>query len=266
MSMDNNNAQCMPIDNLGMMKKEEVSSTLDGGWYMSSTCWPSLISSTLDEMYGHQIEDLARAHHSAMLRWPSWRRLRTSGLEHLAVHRHLLKGRRSSIMVRCSRFRPSTMVRCSQYCLRWLFRHVDQVLAVLANLDCSHLWLDGKRRLLSVLWISCRLWLECCVVDEVNICRIRVTCRCSKKGISCALFLACNMDNSWVVHHEMQSEARGEESWLWTKWDLLEATLGMELAEDLALTKFDEALQLRTLGAPLSVLLFWDPHKCIEHG
>ena len=30
----------------------------------------------------------------------------------------------------------------------------------------------------------------------------------------------------------------------------------MELAEDLALTKFDEALQLRTLGAPLSVLLF----------
>ena len=111
-------SQGMPMDNLGMMKKEKVSSTLDGGWYMSSICWPSLISSTLDEMYGYQTEDLARAHHFVMLRLPSWRRLRTSGLEHLAVHRHLLKGRRSSTMVRCSWFRSSTMVRCSQYCLR----------------------------------------------------------------------------------------------------------------------------------------------------
>ena len=47
----------------------------------------------------------------------------------------------------------------------------------------------------------------CCVIDEVNICRVWVTNRCSQQSISGDLVLACNMYDSWVVCHEVQSEA-----------------------------------------------------------
>ena len=47
----------------------------------------------------------------------------------------------------------------------------------------------------------------CCVVDEVNICRVWVANRCSRQSISGDLVLACDMYDSWVVPHEVQSEA-----------------------------------------------------------
>ena len=47
----------------------------------------------------------------------------------------------------------------------------------------------------------------CCVVDEVNICRVWVANRCSRQSISGDLVLACDMYDSWVLHHEEQSEA-----------------------------------------------------------
>ena len=86
------------------------------------------ISSTSDEMYGHQTEDLARARHLVMPRWPPWRWSRVSDLKYLGMTRWLLKRRRSSTMVRCSQFCEYCLRRCSQACR-------------LASLECSVLYL-----------------------------------------------------------------------------------------------------------------------------
>ena len=53
----------------------------------------------------------------------------------------------------------------------------------------------------------------------------------------------------------------GEESGLWAKWDLPEATLGVKLAEDLALSKFGEALVDREHWVDLSLRCFVEMYK-----
>ena len=109
-------------------------------------------------------------------------------------------------MVRCSQFCQYCLRRCSQACR--LASLECSVLYLVENVICFLCFLD-LLQLVGSGWqnLNGLFGKGCCVVDEVNICRVWVANWCSRQSISGDLVLACDMYDSWVVPHEVQSEA-----------------------------------------------------------